>query len=225
MALDTFLSPDPASRTKDHEGRRIEEIDGGWLILNGSKFDSIRSAEERREYMREYQRKRRETLKESKLLTPVNNINPNNPSSSSSSTNSISKSKEKEKATPADFRPPVWIDPKAWAGFVEMRKRERHPLTQRACEIIVKKLDVMMANGHDPNAVLDQSTANGWRGVFEIKQDRPTAKAPLGKTATAIHELENLKNERRRADHGADAAPSLHELGRPAGSGTDPRDR
>lgn len=33
-ALRQFLSPDPYSRTKDHEGRRIEEIDGGWKLLN-----------------------------------------------------------------------------------------------------------------------------------------------------------------------------------------------
>ena len=33
-ALQKLASPDPHSRTKDHEGRRIEAVDGGWLILN-----------------------------------------------------------------------------------------------------------------------------------------------------------------------------------------------
>jgi hypothetical protein len=33
-ALKSFMSPDPYSRTKDYEGRRIEEVDGGWKILN-----------------------------------------------------------------------------------------------------------------------------------------------------------------------------------------------
>ena len=33
-ALEKLSSPDPHSRTKDHEGRRIEAVDGGWLILN-----------------------------------------------------------------------------------------------------------------------------------------------------------------------------------------------
>lgn len=37
-AFDAFLSPDPYSRTKDYDGRRIEEIDGGWRILNSDKF-------------------------------------------------------------------------------------------------------------------------------------------------------------------------------------------
>jgi hypothetical protein len=36
-ALNKFTSPDPHSRTKDHEGRRIEEVDGGWVLLNYEK--------------------------------------------------------------------------------------------------------------------------------------------------------------------------------------------
>lgn len=40
-------------------GRRIAEIDGGWRLLNHAKYRHIRSSEERREYMREYMRKRR----------------------------------------------------------------------------------------------------------------------------------------------------------------------
>lgn len=59
-ALITLLSPDKYSRTPEHEGRRIEPIDGGWCLLNHSKFRAIRSAEERREYMREYMRNKRE---------------------------------------------------------------------------------------------------------------------------------------------------------------------
>lgn len=59
VALECFLAPDPDSRTPEHEGRRIEVIDGGWRLLNHAKFSAIRSAEERRDYMREYMRKRR----------------------------------------------------------------------------------------------------------------------------------------------------------------------
>lgn len=58
-ALKCFLSPDVYSRTKDNDGRRVEEIDGGWKLLNHAKFRAVRSAEERREYWREYKRKAR----------------------------------------------------------------------------------------------------------------------------------------------------------------------
>ena len=36
--IDTFTSPDPESRTPDHEGCRLEKVDGGWLILNYLKY-------------------------------------------------------------------------------------------------------------------------------------------------------------------------------------------
>ena len=34
LALQKFAAPDPHSRTPDHEGRRIEVLEDGWLILN-----------------------------------------------------------------------------------------------------------------------------------------------------------------------------------------------
>jgi len=37
-ALEKFKSPDPFSRTKDNDGRRVEEVDGGWLLLNYAKY-------------------------------------------------------------------------------------------------------------------------------------------------------------------------------------------
>lgn len=45
-ALNSFLGPDPDSRTKDDEGRRIEEIDGGWFLLNHAKYRKMASKEE-----------------------------------------------------------------------------------------------------------------------------------------------------------------------------------
>lgn len=58
-ALDTFMKPDRYSRTKDHDGRRIEEIDGGWILLNHSKYREIRDQEDVREKAAERKRKQR----------------------------------------------------------------------------------------------------------------------------------------------------------------------
>jgi hypothetical protein len=54
-ALRCLKSPDPYSRTKDHEGRRVRDIDGGWELLNHAKYRALLSAEERREYNRKKQ--------------------------------------------------------------------------------------------------------------------------------------------------------------------------
>lgn len=42
-ALAKFLSPDGYSRTKDHEGKRIAEIPGGWELLNHAKYRKLAS--------------------------------------------------------------------------------------------------------------------------------------------------------------------------------------
>lgn len=62
-ALQVFLSPDEYSRTKDYEGRRIAEIDGGWLLLNYEKFRERRDDEEQRIQTRERVRRFREKAK------------------------------------------------------------------------------------------------------------------------------------------------------------------
>ncbi len=61
-ALAVLLAPDPDSRTKDHEGRRIETIDGGWLILNYVKYREQAQAKDgsRAPYHREWRRRQRE---------------------------------------------------------------------------------------------------------------------------------------------------------------------
>lgn len=45
-ALKCFLSPDPYSRTKAYEGRRIVEIDGGWFLINHPKYRKMASKED-----------------------------------------------------------------------------------------------------------------------------------------------------------------------------------
>jgi hypothetical protein len=63
-ALVQFQKPDKWSRTKDHEGRRIREVDGGWLLLNHDKYRRMMSAEDRREYQRKYHQEYRKRKKE-----------------------------------------------------------------------------------------------------------------------------------------------------------------
>lgn len=48
-ALAILSGPDKYSRTKDHDGRRVREVDGGWLLLNHAKYRAKMSADERRD--------------------------------------------------------------------------------------------------------------------------------------------------------------------------------
>ena len=58
-AIKFFMEPDSDSRTKEHEGRRIEEIDGGWRLLNHGKYRAIRDEESIKESKRKYINTRR----------------------------------------------------------------------------------------------------------------------------------------------------------------------
>jgi hypothetical protein len=68
-ALKVLAEPDEYSRTKDHDGRRIQEVDGGWRILNHGKYREKMSQDERREYLA---RKQREFRARRKQGDPVN---------------------------------------------------------------------------------------------------------------------------------------------------------
>ncbi len=65
-ALANLKAPDPDSRSKEHEGRRIMDIEGGWFIINYKKYRDQLNQEERREYLRvkqaEYRGKQKSTI-------------------------------------------------------------------------------------------------------------------------------------------------------------------
>ena len=102
---------------------------------------------------------------------------------------------EKKEAT-APARPEC-IPVALWLAFVEMRKKERHPLTVYAGELIRKKLADFQSRGFDPVAILETSIANGWRGVFEPKEK---ANGPTRKLTGSELTRANLKAAGFRTD-------------------------
>ncbi len=71
--IQALQEPDPDSRSPDENGRRIVPIDPdrswGWRIVNHAHYRKIRSEEERREYHREYARRRRANPKQDTNVT------------------------------------------------------------------------------------------------------------------------------------------------------------
>jgi hypothetical protein len=109
---------------------------------------------------------------------------------------------------------PDWMPTAAWAGFVEMRRKIKKPMTDRAADLIIIKLDGFRAAGHDVEAILNRSVENSWQGVFEPDPVRGSAgaagsKVPhLGKagqaTANSAQDwlesapVDNVLEEKRR---------------------------
>jgi len=64
---------------------------------------------------------------------------------------------------------PDFIPTESWEGFLEMRKKIKKPMTDRAVAMMFKKLGDMHSNGHDVGAALDASTLNNWQDVYTPK--------------------------------------------------------
>lgn len=97
---------------------------------------------------------------------------------------------------------PDFIPADAWAGYVEMRKKKRAVMTDRARDLRIKDLAALHEQGQDIGAVLDQSTANGWTDVYPVKERRQEPRqhfdtSRLGKhgQATANNALDWLEGK------------------------------
>jgi len=64
---------------------------------------------------------------------------------------------------------PEDIDPVIWNAFIEMRNKMKAPLTDKAKELIIAKLDKLILPGQSKDDILKQSIEHSWKGVFELK--------------------------------------------------------
>ena len=62
---------------------------------------------------------------------------------------------------------PEWLPLDAWNGFLAMRKKIKKPVTEPGLPLAIKKLAQLRDDGHDPRAVLENSTLNSYQGLFE----------------------------------------------------------
>lgn len=81
---------------------------------------------------------------------------------------------------------------KAFAEYVKMRKQIKAPMTERAIELAITKLNKLSGGDNDKAiAILDQSIMNSWKGLFELKE--PAKKKEQGiadRWAQALKEVQ-----------------------------------
>ena len=142
-AILTFMSPDHYSRTKSSEGRRIEEMDGGWHILNHEKYRELASDLDRKRKAADRQKRRRDRLKAGHVVTlpgvtdcDKSHQIPQAEANTEAEAEADTK-KERESARPR-FLPPSVDEVKAYAA------------------------DAKLTN-MDSEAFHDHYTANGWK--------------------------------------------------------------
>ena len=64
---------------------------------------------------------------------------------------------------------------KAIGEYVEYRAKIKKPMTDRAVELLIGKLDKLATREEEKIAILNQSIVNGWQGIFPLKEeDKPS---------------------------------------------------
>lgn len=66
---------------------------------------------------------------------------------------------------------PDWISEELWQDFKEHRKKLKKPMTDKAEELLIKKLAWLKEKGHNPKHLLMTSIERGWLSVFEPKEN------------------------------------------------------
>lgn len=96
-AIKCLESPDEESRTRDYDGRRVEKVEGGWVILNHEKYrlhEDLKK-EKHREYMRKW-RDKKDSVNNCEFTS--DHVNLTSVSVSESVSSSVSKSSPKEES-------------------------------------------------------------------------------------------------------------------------------
>lgn len=161
----------------------IEVIDDAICIPNWGKHQSLEQIEARREYQREYQRnyrlKQKELIEaddaeESKCLHKrLHKHNVNTPDKNREEEKRIEEDKKREeKSKPSVYYPLDEQLNKAFADYIDFRKKIKKPMTDRAIELAMSKLDKMSGGDNDVAIqILEQSILNGWQALYPLKND------------------------------------------------------
>jgi hypothetical protein len=70
---------------------------------------------------------------------------------------------------PVSLELPDWLNKTDWNDFVEMRKKLKKPMTDRAVKLMLSKLETMKNKGIDTSEVLQKSILANWSDVYEPK--------------------------------------------------------
>ena len=202
----------------------IEIVDDFIRIPNWEKYQSVDKLKELREYNRLAQQKSRERKR---LAASSGNTENNDSKQCQTNVNdksmtsqrcqgtdididkeldkSIKEEKVKKEESPASRDGVMRIFEKfagdddelalALQGFVQMRKANKKPLTENAAQLICKKLSKFPR--WEWVEIVNQSTMNGWQGIFPLdgRSGTGAGRSNKGGTESTIDRLKRLTEE------------------------------
>jgi uncharacterized phage protein (TIGR02220 family) len=178
-AIKVLLSPDPSSRSKADEGRRLSAVSEDFhtgpmqfRVVNGSKYRALRDEEERRVYLRDAKRKEREST----MSTNVNQGQP--PSSQAEAEAEVEVEAKTEEVPPAT--PPVIpskdkeLEAKATEilAYLSEKVSRSMRMTDSRLKIIVPRLREVNGDVDGVRVMIDRQCAM-WKGTRMEEYLRP----------------------------------------------------
>jgi len=86
------------------------------------------------------------------------------------SEDNVLQGKKAVKKKPSVYFPEDELLDKTFKDFIQMRKKIRKPMTDRAIELMITKLDKLAGNDNDKKVeILNNSIVNSWSNIYELK--------------------------------------------------------
>jgi len=163
--LEALSKPDPHSRSKEEEGRRIVLLDPsrqwGWRLVNYKYYAGLASKEDKRE---------KDAIRLAEKRNAINN------SQDVASCRNMSQIVENVAYVDVDVNidntttSVPGLDPEIWKAFKSHRVAIKAKLTPYAEKLLLNSLCRIIADGSDPNAIVCRSIENGWKGFWPMKE-------------------------------------------------------
>jgi hypothetical protein len=107
----------------------------------------------------------------------------------------VSIGKDKEKEALAPYFEDAELN-EAFKDFIEMRKKIRKPMTDKAITLAITKLNKLSENDKDKAiAILNQSIESSWTGLYPLHEDKKTAPSKTNQTAQELDDFYNMASE------------------------------
>jgi hypothetical protein len=162
FAIAKFIAPDPASRNPENDGRRLEETDRGWHLLNYEEYRDFSYSENPSAV-----RMRRMRASHSVTGDVVTNISEHSASASDTGKVGGCKGEGKPKASspviPLLLQTPAFLE--AWERWLDHLRQKHKPPTTHATDLQLKKCE----SWGEKRAItaLNYSIEKNWQGIYE----------------------------------------------------------
>ncbi len=131
------------------------------------------------------------------LTEPLTEIEPAGKAPHTPYANQKQDQKRKGRSAPAEL--PEWLSADAWGAWHRFRNG-RKGWTADAQALSLRSLAALRGQGHDPQAVIEQSIERGWTGLFPIKDSAHENRSAGGGKLSAVEQVRAAIDARANRD-------------------------